>query len=61
MKYRNFNMASASENFLNIRAKESMINRFMKPQEIAKTALFLLQNDAINWDIIVVDWGNILN
>lgn len=49
------------KDFINIRAKESMINRFMKPEEIAKTALFLLQNDAINWDIIVVDWGNILN
>ncbi|MFA5917746.1 MAG: SDR family oxidoreductase [Candidatus Gracilibacteria bacterium] len=49
------------ENFLNIRAKESMINRFMKPQEISKTALFLLQNDAINGDIIIVDGGNILN
>lgn len=51
----------ADEDFMNIRAKESMINRYIKPEEIASTALFLLQNDAINGDIIVVDWGNILN
>lgn len=51
----------ADKDFIDIRAKESMIKRFMRPEEIAKTALFLLQNDAINWDIIVVDWWNILN
>jgi len=51
----------SNKEFMDIRAKESMINRYMKPEEISSTALFLLQNDAINWDIIVVDWGNILN
>jgi len=49
------------ENFKKIRASESMINRYMEPKEISKTAVFLLENDAINWDIIVVDGGNILN
>ena len=50
----------ADEDFKKIRAEEPMIKRFIKATEISDTVLFLLKNDAMNWENIVVDWGNIL-
>jgi len=50
----------ADENFKKIRAEEPMIKRFIKPEEISDAVIFLLKNDAMNWENIIVDWGNIL-
>ncbi len=51
----------ADKDFLKIRANESMIKRFMKSEEISDAVMFLLKNDAMNWETIVVDWWNVLN
>lgn len=45
-----------SQDIIDARMKWTLIHRFITPQEIAKTALFIVDNDAINWEIIVVDW-----
>jgi 3-oxoacyl-[acyl-carrier protein] reductase len=38
-------------------AKETLIKRMIKPDEIAHTAIFLCENDAITGQILVVDGG----
>jgi len=48
------------KDYVEKRAVEPMIKRFIKPEEISDAVLFLLKNDAMNWGSIVVDWGNIL-
>jgi NAD(P)-dependent dehydrogenase (short-subunit alcohol dehydrogenase family) len=52
---------SATEEFLEIRAKEAIIWRFMEASEIAHSVIYCLENDTMNGEIIVVDWGNQLN
>jgi len=46
----------ADEKFKEARRKGTLIHRFIQPMEIWKTALHLLDNDAINWQVFVVDW-----
>lgn len=48
------------EDYLKLRESESLIWRYNSPQEMADTAIFVLKNDGINWEVIVVDWGNIV-
>jgi len=48
------------KDFIEKRIQEPMIKRAIKPEEISDAVLFLLKNDAMNWESIVVDGGNIL-
>lgn len=34
-----------------------MINRFIKPEEIAEGILFLIENDAVCGEILTIDGG----
>ena len=45
----------ADEKFKEARRKWTLIHRFIEPTEIGKTALHMVENDAINWQVFVVD------
>lgn len=47
----------ADEKLIEARINWTLIHRFVTPEEIAKTALHIVDNDALNGQIIVVDWG----
>ena len=51
---------NASPEFKKARADEALIWRFLETSEIAHTAKYILENDAINWEDIVVDWWSII-
>ena len=43
------------EKIIEARLRGTLIHRFVTPQEIAKTALHIVDNDALNWQVLIVD------
>lgn len=49
-----------SEQEINEETADTIIKRFIKPEEIAHTAVYILENDALTGQIITVDGGILL-